>query len=463
MSRNTTPDRPTCLSPARKSCFVFQGPVLNCIPLFTLQKAHFINRITIMRTHPFCLSLFFLLTIPALLLPADRPAVADNGFEQPGILRARDLLQPGLLKGEMYTVADRVENDGLFNHYTVSSPFGTFTADSTSELHTLITEIKAIAAMKKIRTDETTMEALRTSGKKTVAGLKSLFEEPEKTLQGAVNGVNSLFSRAAVTIGSREVTDSEDSRLAQFIGLSKSKGQIANRFQVNMYSRNPVLQEELDRLALADYMGGLGVGLATAVVPGAGGLLLTTSGTARLLNEAINSTPASELWLRNRDKLLKLGMDSDTVELFLNNPNFSPASATVMVAALEQLRGVADLELPLKVALQASDPDMADTITGTAVLIAGYHNNIGRIKKLAPMARLFCAGKQDGTLAVILPTDHIIWTRQVAAVADELTARARKGVEIWTYGDFSDRARSELNKRGWKVHPNAMPRLAPAT
>lgn len=399
--------------------------------------------------------------LPATASPASR--AGQEGFERPAPLRARDLLKPEILRGPSHAVEERVENDGLFNHYTVTSPFGTFKANSTSALYTLVREIHAIAAMKKVASDETATEALRQSGKKTIAGLKSLFNDPGTTLEGAVNGVNSLFNRAAVSLGSREPTAAEDSRMAQFIGLSKSKGQIATRFLVSMYSRNPVLQEELDRLALADYLGGLGVGVATAVVPGVGGLILTTSGTARLLNEAINNTPASELWLQNRNRLVRLGMDADTVELFLNNPNFSPATATVLTTALGRLQGVTDLELLLKVALQAGDADMARTITETAVLAAGFHRNIAPLSRFLPMARLFCAEKQDGALAVILPTDHMIWSARVADVAEGLTGKAKKGVEIWTFGDFSTKARSELEHLGWQLHPNALRKMLPAT
>ena len=95
-----------------------------------------------------------------------------------------------------------------------------------------------------------------------------------------------------------------------------------------MYSSNQVLQKELDRLGQADYLGGLGVGVATSFVPGVGGLVLTTSGTARLLNEAINTTPGSELWLQNKNKLLAMGMDADTIELFLNNQVFNHRKST---------------------------------------------------------------------------------------------------------------------------------------
>ena len=134
--------------------------------------------------------------------------------------------------------------------------------------------------------------------------------------------------------------------------LIKSKGIIATRYGVNVYSRNKVLQEELDRLGQADFLGGLGVGVATSFVPGVGGLAFTASCTARLLNEAINTTPASELWLQNKNKLLAMDMNGDTVELFLNNPSFSPAQTTVLVTALESMKGVANRGLFIKVALQ---------------------------------------------------------------------------------------------------------------
>ncbi len=227
----------------------------------------------------------------------------------------------------------------------------------------LVREIEAIAAMKKIKTDDIAIESLKQSGKNTVTGVKNLVSDPMGTFESAASGVGSLFSRAVGTVGKRETTGAEDNKAEQLIGFSKSKGQIASKFGVNMYSRNKVLQTELDRLAWADYLGGISVGVATSAVPGVGGLVLTTSGTARLLNEAINTTPASELWLQNKNKLLGMGMNEDTIELFLNNPQFSPALQTVMVAALDSMKGVDNRELYLKVALQAGDPVMARIIT----------------------------------------------------------------------------------------------------
>lgn len=393
------------------------------------------------------------------------PLTVQADYEEPPTLSATALLPPDMLKGPNHRVVEKVRNDGLFNHYTVESNFGTFEAPSTSALGFLINEINAIAQMKNIPTDDTAIESLKQSGQNTVAGIKNLITDPGDTLAGAASGVQSLFHRASETIGSRKVTGAEDSKVQQLIGFSKSKGQIATKFNVNVYSRNKVLQEELDRLAWADYLGGLGVGLVTSAVPGVGGLVLTTSGTARLLNEAINTTPASELWVQNKDKLIKLGMHGDTTQLFLNNQVFSPALATVMTSALESMRDVENLELFLKVSLQASTPEMASVITELTVLTAGYHKHVKPLQKVVPMARITRAIGADGSVIVVLPTDHLIWSSKVhdtlVQISEEIKASNGPGKELWLHGDMSAAAQSEFEKMGWKVHTKVLTQLIP--
>jgi len=402
--------------------------------------------------------------VPFLLLVC-LPSVLWAAYEQPGLLSAQSLLTPEIQKGKNHSVNDQVHNDGMFNHYDVSSPFGDFAAGSDRSLQQLVNEIGAIAEMKKVKTDDTAIASLKQSGQNTVAGIKNLFNNPEETLQGAASGVSSLFNRAAGTVGSREVSESEDNKMKQLVGFSKSKGQIASQYGVNVYSRNQVLQVELERLAWADYAGGLGVGVATSLVPGVGGLVVTTSGTARLLNEAINTTPASELWLQNKNKLLGMGIDEDTVVLFLNNQVFSPALTTVMTTAMDAMKGVANRELFLKVGLQASTAEMARIIAEITVLTAGYHKNIAPLKQVTTMARITRAVKKDGSVVVVLPTDHIIWSEKIADVAitlaDETKSAGGAGLEMWVLGDFSQTAQTELEAQGWQLHTKARNQLLP--
>jgi hypothetical protein len=402
-----------------------------------------------------CLLTFFSLTICAV------PAWA--AYEEPPVLQAKSILPPELLKGKNYSIRDEVINDGLFNQYTVETSLGIFKADSTGDLKNLVNEINAIVAMKQVETDDTVIEGLKQSGENTITGVKNLFSDPKGTLEGAASGVGSLFNRAKETVGKRETTDAEDSKFEQLVGISKAKGEIATKYGVNVYSRNKVLQEELDRLGQADYLGGLGVGVASSFVPGVGGLLLSTSGTARLLNEAINTTPASELWLQNKNKLVAMGMNVDTVELFLNNPSFSPTLSTVLVAALDSMKGVDNRELFIKVALQAGDFDMAKTITKIAVMSAGYHKEITPFKSFTPMARLTQGVRKDGTRVVLLPTDYIIWNKRVAVAVTSISKEAKEsGLELWVVGSLSKQATKELKKQGWKIHTEANSQLLPS-
>ena len=59
-------------------------------------------------------------------------------YEEPPVLRAKSILSTELLKGENHAVQDKVINDGLFNHYTVETRFGTFKAASTGDLIILL-------------------------------------------------------------------------------------------------------------------------------------------------------------------------------------------------------------------------------------------------------------------------------------------------------------------------------------
>ena len=404
-------------------------------------------------------SLCCILFITCFTLVSNSRAV-DTGYEQPGQFKASAVLEPKLLKGQYHKVLDQVLNDGFFNHYKVESPFGIFQADSTSDLRNLIQEINAIAAMKQVETDDTAIASLKQSGKNTVTGIKNLFSDPQGTFEGAASGVGSLFNRATKTVGKRKLSGAEDSRLEQLIGVSKAKGEIATRYGVNVYSRNPILQNELDRLGQADFLGGLGVGVATSLVPGVGGLLLSTSGTARLLNEAINTTPASELWLQNKNKLLAMGTDADTIELFLNNPFFSPALATVLVTGLESMTGVDNRKLFIKVALQAGDTQMAKTITKIAVMSAGFHKEITPLKSFTPMARLTQGIREDKSRVVLLPVDFLVWDQRVAEAAMVVSTETKgSDIELWILGSLSKRATVEFQKLGWKVYTDAGSRL----
>lgn len=414
------------------------------------------------KSWPFC-ALILLATCLMFISPSVQ-GQPQTPSEQGAELKASKLLSPDLLTSNLYTVDEVVVNDGLLNHYTVHSRYGIFKADSTHGVKQLLHEIKAIAEMKKIETKDTAVDSVVQSGKNTVDAVANLVTDPEKTLEGAAAGVGNLFTRATQVVGKRKTTATEDNKVEQFIGKTKSKGDIATKFGVSIYSRNPILQEELERLAWADYLGGIGVGLAQSAIPGVGGLVLSTSGTARLLNEVINNTPASELWVRNKNKLAAMKIDADTVQLYLNNPSFSPALQTVMVEALASMNGVANRPLFIKIALQAHTQEMARTITEMTTMLAGYHKNVAALQGVAPFGRYLYGKTKSGIFVLTIPADHVLWTARVGDAAtwplQPAAGQAKPPrLQLWVLGDFSAKAQKELQALGWELYGNAHGKL----
>lgn len=384
-------------------------------------------------------------------------------FDTPGMFDTRSLLETKLLKGKDFTLATEARNDGLFNHFLIHSSFGDFRAISNTALKIRLLEIEAIAAMRQADTSGAALDGLKRSGGKTLNGARNLITHPIKTIEGAAQGAGDLYARTTATVR-RNAGDTEDGALAQLIGYSKLKGAIASRYGVNVYSRNLVLQQELDRLAGANYLGGMGLGVASSFVPGVS-MMLSTSSAARVLNETINDTPAAEIWLQNKSKLtaMKLGLHNGQLELFLNNSVFTPALQTVLVTALQALDGVENRVLFVELSLNTMDIHRANVITQIAVMAARYHKNIAPIREFKPMAQLLSAVTTDNSMVVLLPADYILWTEKFSGVARSMSARARLATggapALWLLGRVSPRTRAELHDRGWKIRAEAEPLL----
>ncbi|MCP4009708.1 MAG: hypothetical protein GY726_09365 [Proteobacteria bacterium] len=390
-------------------------------------------------------------------------AALESEFEVAEDLQLKQVLPETLHSGKHHRTEARVRNDGLFNDYQLTTSYGQFRIKTTTLLKIRIREVYAIAAMREIETGDTAVKAVKKSGTEALVGAKNLLMHPVRTVGSAASAVEQLYARTTGTVR-RKASDAEDSAFNQLVGLTKTKGEIASQFGVNLYSRNPVLQQELDRLARAAYIGGLSVKVATSVAstfaPIMGSVLLGTSGAAQLLNKMINETPPAEMWLQNKNQLLAmgLGLDGDKIENFLNRAVFSPAMQTVIVAALESLDGVEGRALFIDLALKVSDQNRAKLITELAVMSAAHHKNIRPLKKFVPMAKLLSAVARTGEIVVLLPADYMIWNENNASVMNHMGSRnsgRNADKHLWILGQVSGKMRSQLLIRGWQVHTQA--------
>lgn len=396
--------------------------------------------------------LFFVL---AIIFPINI-SWAEDRFEEPPLLSAADVAPEAVLEGTQYAVDPSVSNDGLVNTYRVDSPLGTFSAVSTVALVKLATELEAVAAMIEVEESDTYTEALQESGENQLAGLKNLVADPVSSVSGAGRGLTSLFSRAGEAVFQSNPGETEDSRFKQLIGFSQAKREIAYKFKVDVYSTNTVLQEHLDRLAWADYSGGISISAALLPVGGPAKLVYSSSNVVRLLNEAIALTPPAELKKENRKKLTSLNIDPNLTDLFINNPYLSPRQQTYIVAAVEALNEVGAREVPLMVALQVKDGDQAVAITTLTIMQAAYNNKVKELEQLYTVQRIMGARDADGSYLLIVPADYLTWNAKLAGAVTAMEAVASNtsdaSKQLWLLGAVSPTARLELEQRGWVIH-----------
>lgn len=293
-----------------------------------------------------------------LLIAIAFPALAQTNFETPRPLKATDILPEELLEGPFHKIDTEVLNDGYMNTYTIHSQFGKLTAVSTVSLKERLEELKAIDAMRKVEQTDTFQESVADAAETTVEGVKNIIEDPKGAFSGAVTGIGKAFKRAGEAIQSRPGAG-EDSRFEGLIGYSNTKREYAYAFGVDVYSPNPILQEQLDAMAQTGYAGSLSVTALKALIPGGVGMALSVTGGTQLLNDVISKSPPTELRTINRGKLTEMNISPQLIDLFINTTVFSIRDQTLLVAALKQLPQTRGRSEFIKFAISTDSEDLA--------------------------------------------------------------------------------------------------------
>lgn len=382
-------------------------------------------------------------------------AHAQPAFEVPRPLNAGDILPAALRQGPFHRVDERVLNDGYMNTYTVHSNFGKLTVVSTASLKVRIEELKAIDAMRHVEQTETYQESVANAAETTVGGIRNIVDDPKAALSGAATGIGKAFKLAGEAIQSKPGAG-EDSRIEGLIGYSNTKREYAHTFGVDVYSPNPILQQQLDKMAKAGYAGSLSVTALKSLVPGGVGLALSFSGGTQLLNDVIAKTPPTGLRNINRGKLAEMNIDPHLISLFINKNVFTPRDQTLLVAALEQLPETRNRFEFIKFAISTESEDLAAFRTRSAMMYAVYNQKKAPIKSFISLEPIFVCAKSRDTLVFIVPADHLLWTRDTYHIVRDINRQAAnlagiKKKQLWLSGTVSGASRKGLTALGWDV------------
>jgi hypothetical protein len=377
------------------------------------------------------------------------PALPKGGFEVEGPVDAKMFLPQDVLKGQLHSVAEQVENDGLLNTYFLDSGDTTHAVTTGVALRTRIRELYAIEKLRSTSKTEEFGKAMAAAGKQKVESVKGVVKDPVGTIKRVPQGASRFFGRVGDSLKSIG-SNSEGNKVQGMTGVEKAKAKLAGKLGVSPYSTNQELQEQLTNTARAMAGGGFVLNMATGVVGGPLGSAITVLNVNETLQAAlINSTP-DELHAMNRKKLLALKASKESAEEFLAHPWYSPWHETITTDALATI-GVDPTQFLDKACRALTEQD-ANYFQSLAQILARYHKTKAKLISIGLEEGRVCAMDTNGTLVIPLSCDYAIWSEHAAARVEAFsqlpqTRTEIKGLALWVDGKVSERAAQELKNR----------------
>src|SRR5207249_10057337 len=109
---------------------------------------------------------------------------------------------------------------------------------------------------------------------------KNVITKPGETLSGVPKGVGRLFSNSSTSV-SNTLDPSQESRTKELLQVGAFKREYAGRYDVDPYSSNKVLQEELDKIGKAGAYGLWTASVRAMPTGGTAGTVLSVTGLSR--------------------------------------------------------------------------------------------------------------------------------------------------------------------------------------
>jgi hypothetical protein len=325
-------------------------------------------------------------------------------------------------------------------------------------LRRLVREIHALEAMKEVTKTEAFAKATGEVLKSPFVALKSLATEPVATVTGVPKGVGRIFQSVGQTIIGEE-SEYEDNQAEALLTLSKFKREYAGKLGIDVYTSNPKVQTELNRIGWAAAIGNLAPSVLTMPISGPVIAVTKSLDWVDTLNDVLVQKAPSALRQDNQEMLAKMGIDEGLSTRFLDHVLYSPRHSTVLVHALHTLGGAKGREHVLKVALGAESEVQALYFQQLAEMLAGYHRERSPIAEILPFRNLVAARAKNGHLVALVPLDDGRWIRGIARALRTLTANPPggqpKGFELVVTGSVSEQVQQQAKGMGIQVTEGA--------
>ena len=386
---------------------------------------------------------------------------AQGSDEPDPTLKASAILTPEQLKGPNHTVAEAVTTPGFFHEFSVTSTFGTFAADGTSQVAMRMREIAALAALNEVSKTEVFVKAAGASVVKAGTGVANAVSSPVDTAKGIGGGIK----RVGVNLGRRTQRAAEDVTADQpasaeaeaggasdaaagaaksVVGINGAMRRWAKKVGADPYTTNPALREALEGVAKVDVAGGLAAKIAVPIPP--------VVGTTAQVGDLVWGRDPEELRKLNEQRAREIGASADGAKAFFRSPAYTLTMQTRILAALHAVRvpGVGDY---LASAAEADGPRAALFFVESAEMLQAQHT-ASPVAAVLTDSRALVAKLPAGEVMALLPLD---WVRSSAATVgtlQEIGARAKAelgatSLRLKLTGRLSERAVKDFAALGW--------------
>jgi hypothetical protein len=394
---------------------------------------------------------------PSLPFDASQ-GVRDPAYELPRRVPVDLLLPPNLVKSSLHEVEPEARLDGLFARFRLKTPYGTYEALGVPRLAQLLAETRAIHALRAQPTQGFHM-GLTDSLAAPFLFVRTVLTDPEWAMRvwptAARDGLQEI---RPIFRGWR--SEREDALLEALLTVSSYKREIAALLNVDVYSANPLLQYELNRVGYEGAVGNWTPSVLTAPLPlNAATAAFTLVTWSQTLDSYLVEANPTQLRLDCDGRLKTMGVSAALRDEVQQNPRMTPLYLGLLGRILERLPHARD-RAEAVAWMNDSEHPLAIPYRLFMLRLLTEDAPGDPIVRLLRMERALVAERQSGKRVLPLPSDLLQWTpwleEQLAAACPEETP-----LELRIGGRVSERAAKELASRGVLVVRLAFATQAP--
>ena len=310
---------------------------------------------------------------------------------------ARSILPASVLQTDTYRINDRVLVSEHQFQFNIETNYGTFPVTGIPMLEKRLSELRAIQEASKIASQAVAAKSAWATLKQTPQGAGHLLSDPLGTFKQAPRGIKKMAANFIDPV----------SRHAG----SESRRKLAANIGVDSETRNPVLNQILNELAVRNTIGQSATKFAlSAAVPGLG----TLSSMENLRDTVASKTP-HELLGQIDAELTQMGTWGPVKDTFVKSRNWTLLEKLTFMQSYKQLAGVQHADVLLHMANRdGSEAEILRRLISVRLLAELHSKN--PVQSLSD-AGLPIAWLKDGQIVGVCSIDYLTNSPEVQQVA----------------------------------------------